>query len=158
MSCTEENINNPECLEISKNQYNSLNNSGNYPISYNPNDPYDTQISERINVQVTDFPRVSGCAKYDGNYYAFDQQGNRMNVDSTVCKRWFSGEKPFNYFATNNQFGRSGFVSTETFVNSSTQQNQTFDRTQDVQYANNYVQETPTLTHNKYAINGANAL
>jgi len=64
--------------------------------SYDPNDPYG--FHPPVQVQIHDYPRLSGCAKFGDKYYAFDQQGNKMpNIKQNDCKRWMAGEKPFNY-------------------------------------------------------------
>lgn len=65
--------------------------------AYNPNDPYAFQ-PQSIPVQVVDYPRLSGCIKYNGKYHGIDQQGNLMpNLKQDACKRWLDGEKPFDY-------------------------------------------------------------
>lgn len=66
-------------------------------VAYNPNDPYAFQ-PDSIPVQVVDYPRLSGCIKWDGKYHGFDQQGNLMtNLHEKACERWLNGEKPFDY-------------------------------------------------------------
>lgn len=70
---------------------------------YDPNNPYAYQPIPQA--KPNDFPRVSGCVKWDGKYYAISQQGTRMpDVPQSVCKRWLDdGIKPFNYFAQENK-------------------------------------------------------
>ncbi|WP_312967897.1 zonular occludens toxin domain-containing protein [Acinetobacter gerneri] len=156
-----ENVDKPECKQwfdqLSKNNQSveSINNQGQQmtTISYHRNDPYATRIPDQINIQVTDLPRITGCVKFNNRYYAIDQQGNKMDVAQSVCKRWLNGDRPFDYFASSKPSNyRTDLASVETLNSVSKQVNQPN------QYANNIVYETQTLTHNKSAINGANAL
>jgi hypothetical protein len=53
---------------------------------------------------VTAQPVFSGCIKYNGKYYAYTQQGTKLNVSSSDCKRLIDdGDRPFNYFASEQQ-------------------------------------------------------
>lgn len=71
----------------------------NSTVSYDPEQPYLTQSNLTYNV--TSKPLFSGCAKFNGKYYAYTQQGTRLDVSSEDCKRLIEdGDRPFNYFAT----------------------------------------------------------
>lgn len=65
---------------------------------YDPNDPY--AYNPIPQAKPVDFPRVSGCVKWSGKYYAISQQGSKMpDVPESVCKTWLDdGIKPFDYF------------------------------------------------------------
>lgn len=107
------NVEKPECVkwfnDLSKNR-SSVTASGVQTVSYNPNKPYDFEYQPQV--QPTDFPRMSGVVKLSsGKLVAIDQQGNYMqNISQDDCKKWLSGYRPFNYFATNN---RTDMSSTE---------------------------------------------
>lgn len=102
------NLEKPECVkwfdDLSKNG-SSVSSTGQViqTVSYNPSKPYDFEYQPQV--QPTDFPRMSGVIKLSsGKLVAIDQQGNYMqNISQDDCKKWLSGYRPFNYFATNNR-------------------------------------------------------
>lgn len=106
--CNYDNIHTPECQEIQKLQQEQLNSEIQKNIVYTTYDPYLTQVPTKIEIdpQNTDFPRLSGCVKYNSKYVGIDQQGNRMpNIREEACRRWIeNAERPFNYFADNHQY------------------------------------------------------
>lgn len=133
----------------------------NVVVSYNPNDPYAFQ-PDSIPVQIVDYPRLSGCVKYNGKYYGYDQQGNLMNnLQKNACERWLSGDKPFNYSKPpqpqNLQQTTLPVQTVSTDKMTPDEYMKYLEYVQGRQQANNVVVETQTLrqTHN---INGANAL
>ncbi|ENV08659.1 hypothetical protein F966_03333, partial [Acinetobacter higginsii] len=70
---------------------------------YNPNSPYN-DLSQSMTYQATAQPVFSGCVKYNGKYYAYSQQGTKLNVSSEDCKKLIEdGDRPFNYFAQQQQ-------------------------------------------------------
>lgn len=72
-------------------------------IAYDPNKPYDLQsVQESVNYTVTSKPVFSGCAKYNGRYVAYTQQGTILNeVSQSDCRKLIeNGDRPFNYFAS----------------------------------------------------------
>nr|WP_228275871.1 zonular occludens toxin domain-containing protein [Acinetobacter junii] len=89
-----ENVEKPECVEW----FNSKQATGaSLSVSYNPDKPFDTELHGQY--AVTSQPVFSGCIKYAGRYYAYTQQGTRLNVSSSDCKRLIEdGDRPFNYF------------------------------------------------------------
>ena len=77
------------------------NNMDDVVVDYSPSDPF-----KPINVQyeVTAKPVFSGCTKFNGKYYAYTQQGTRLDVDPSVCQRVIDdGDRPFNYFKQEQQ-------------------------------------------------------
>ena len=142
------NVEKPECVawfnDMSKNNA-SISNDG--AVSYDSSNPYDFKPQAKI--QVVDYPRLNGCSKYDGKYYAFDQQGNRMlNISQADCKRWLNGERLFDYTKSPQQVQNNAQVS-----NSDSNQ-QVAQQIPQMNYANNYVE-----SHlERSTVNGANAL
>lgn len=142
------NVEKPECVawfnDMSKNNA-SISNDG--AVSYDSSNPYDFKPQAKI--QVVDYPRLNGCSKYDGKYYAFDQQGNRMpNISQADCKRWLNGERLFDYTKSPQQVQNNAQVS-----NSDSNQ-QVAQQIPQMNYANNYVE-----SHlERSPVNGANAL
>src|SRR5690606_23414753 len=103
-----ENLSRPECVEWFDNL--SKTNSSVMPngnvvqtVSYNPNSPYEFEYSPQV--QPKDFPRMSGVITLSsGRLMAIDQQGGYMaNISQEDCKRWLSGDRPFNYFKDTQQ-------------------------------------------------------
>jgi zona occludens toxin len=127
--CTYDNINTPYCQAQQKAQMASLNTEIKRTIYYNTGDPYQSYVPSTIALEQTDFPRLSGCIKYNGKYHGIDQQGNQMNnATQEACRRWIEdGQRPFDYFKNQNgyqeppQNDRNGLTSTETLNNVSTQ-------------------------------------
>ncbi|MDQ9028516.1 zonular occludens toxin domain-containing protein [Acinetobacter nosocomialis] len=116
-------------------------------IQYNPNHPYDVDVTQ-IKYEVTAKPVFSGCMKKNGKYVAYTQQGTILHdVSQSDCRKLMEdGDRPFNYFQTQN---RTASVSTGTLNNVPTQQMQpNYSSYQ----ANNYVQ--PGLQQG--SVNGAN--
>jgi len=77
------------------------NHMDNVVFDYSPSDPF-----KPINVQyeVTAKPIFSGCTKFNGKYYAYTQQGTKLDVDPSVCQRVIDdGDRPFNYFKQEQQ-------------------------------------------------------
>lgn len=142
------NVEKPECVawfnDMSKNNA-SISNDG--AVSYDSSNPYD--FKPQATIQVVDYPRLNGCSKYDGKYYAFDQQGNRMpNISQADCKRWLNGERLFDYTKSPQQVQNNAQVS-----NSDSNQ-QVAQQIPQMNYANNYVD-----SHlERSPVNGANAL
>ncbi len=64
------------------------NESSAFVVSYNPNQPYDVDLSN-VPLQIVDYPRLTGCAKKPtGELVGIDQQGNIMpNLDKTCLSK-----------------------------------------------------------------------
>jgi zona occludens toxin len=103
--CTYQNIHTPECQQLQQKKNLELNQQiqSQPSVIYSVNDPYNSQYQSMITLQASDFPRLSGCVKYNGKYHAIDQQGNKMkDVSQDACKRWIDkSERPFDPFAAN---------------------------------------------------------
>ena len=70
--------------------------SDNIVFDYSPSDPFKTL---QVQYEVTAKPVFSGCTKFNGRYYAYTQQGTKLDVDPSVCQRVIDdGDRPFNYF------------------------------------------------------------
>ncbi|MEX5366041.1 zonular occludens toxin domain-containing protein [Acinetobacter haemolyticus] len=99
-----DNLHLPQCQLIQKEKNAQLQSEVRQAIGYNPNSPYN-DLSLSMNYQASAQPVFSGCIKYDGKYYAYSQQGTRLNVSSDDCKRLIEdGDRPFNYFAKERSF------------------------------------------------------
>ena len=85
-----ENLNNSKCIDW----FNDLSKK---EIHYDVSKPYDLE-NVQYNYQVKELPQFVGCVKFDGKYYAYSQQGTRLNVSQADCKRYMNGDRPFNPF------------------------------------------------------------
>lgn len=142
-----------KCIAYNKHKIDELNKSvreaNSYYVNYDPTKPYDTQIS--ANYEATSKPVFSGCVKFNGKYYAYTQQGTKLEAPASVCKRLIDdGDRPFNYFANNNQNQLNS--SQQIQAPSSNTMEQYKGYKQPVQMANNYVEPHLEPKHN----NGAN--
>ena len=69
-------------------------------VSYNPNTPFNDESFTDLTYEVTAKPVFAGCAKFNGEYIAYTQQGTRLKVSQADCRRVINdGDRPFNYFA-----------------------------------------------------------
>lgn len=69
-------------------------------VSYNPNTPFNDESFTDLTYEVTAKPVFAGCAKFNGEYIAYTQQGTRLKVSQADCRRVIDdGDRPFNYFA-----------------------------------------------------------
>lgn len=76
-------------------------------VRYDPNHPYDAQLVN-YKYQATSAPRFSGCIKYGNRYIAYTEQGTILKVPQSDCRRLIeNGDRPYNYFASNNLHGFS---------------------------------------------------
>lgn len=93
-------------------------------VQYDPSNPYDTEsIQQSVSYQVTAKPVFSGCAKMNGRYQAYTQQGTKINVSEADCKKLINeNDRPFNYFASNQQQTMQAPVVTERVSTSEQQQ------------------------------------
>ena len=77
------------------------NHMDNIVFDYSPSDPFKTL---QVQYEVTAKPVFSGCTKFNGRYYAYTQQGTKLDVDPSVCQRVIDdGDRPFNYFKNDQQ-------------------------------------------------------
>lgn len=64
-------------------------------IEYNPNDPFKPmEYTYRADIQ----PVLSGCAMFANKCSCYTQQATKLDVSDADCKRYMSGDKPFNPF------------------------------------------------------------
>lgn len=99
------NVEKPECVkwfnDLSKGNQ-SVGNSEHSvsTVSYNPNTPFNDESFSDLTYEVTAKPVFAGCAKFNGEYIAYTQQGTRLKVSQADCRRVINdGDRPFNYFA-----------------------------------------------------------
>lgn len=140
------NVEKPECVawfnDMSKNNA-SISNDG--AVSYDSSKPYDFKPESKI--QVVDYPRLTGCSKFDGKYYAFDQQGNRMpTVSQSDCKKWLNGERLFDYSKAPVQVQNNVQISHQSGNQNAVQQVSERNISQEIDFANNLVE--PHLQRN----------
>lgn len=121
------NVERPECIAwfdgLSKSGASvQSNESSAFVVSYNPNQPYDVDLSN-VPLQIVDYPRLTGCAKKpSGELVGIDQQGNIMpNLDKNACQKWLKGERLFDYTKQPTQVNNNAAVSNQT---NNTQHNQ----------------------------------
>ncbi|WP_368566337.1 zonular occludens toxin domain-containing protein [Acinetobacter bereziniae] len=134
------NVEKPECVQwfndMSKNNA-SISNDGS--VTYDSSKPYDFKPQAKI--QVVDYPRLTGCSKYDGKYYAFDQQGNRMPAISQAdCKKWLNGERLFDYTKSPQQVQNNAQFNTQSNSTNAVQQISQSAVPKHVEIANNDAQ------------------
>lgn len=134
------NVEKPECVKY----FNDLTNNNTSvnstqsanQVSYNPDKPFDnSEIQENLHYEVTAKPVFSGCAKMNGKYQAYTQQGTKLDVSKSDCERLIkNNDRPFNYFAQ----PRNESMNTEILKKDSVEPTQS--RQQPIQYAENYIQ------------------
>lgn len=149
------NVEKPECVQwfndLSKKGASvaAAQQTGTNQVVYDPTKPFDDGIQKSVSYQVTAKPVFSGCTKIGNKYQAYTQQGTKLDVSKSDCERLIkNNDRPFNYFAQS----RNESVSTEPLKNGSSEQTQ--PNKQQIQQANNYVQEG--LQHNP--VNGSNQI
>lgn len=169
------NVEKPECvawfnnLTKSNGSVASMSMNG-QQVQYDPTQPFKTeQIQEQITYTVSSKPVFSGCTKINGKYQAYTQQGTKIEVKQSDCKNLIEhNDRPYNYFAQdqNNGFNTQANNTTNNQISSQQNTAQTVSKMTPEQYAKylqyleqqnqsqNYVQDN--LRHNP--INGAHAL
>lgn len=100
------NVEKPECVEWF-NQLSSGSKTVNpslQTVSYNPTSPYD-DLSQNLTYEITSKPVFSGCAKFNGKYYGYTEQGTKLPVSKSDCVRLIEdGDRPYNYFKTEQSY------------------------------------------------------
>lgn len=101
------NVEKPECVkwfnDLSKNGF-SVNASGVQTVSYNPATPYE-DLSQNLTYEITSKPVFSGCAKFNGKYYGYTEQGTKLAVSKSDCVKLIEhGDRPYNYFKTEQSY------------------------------------------------------
>ena len=55
--------------------------------------------------EITSKPVFSGCAKFNGKYYGYTEQGTKLPVSKSDCVRLIEhGDRPYNYFKTEQSY------------------------------------------------------
>lgn len=99
------NVEKPECVQwfnnLTKNKGSAMGAENNYQVSYDPSKPFENKdIQQSISYEVSAKPVFSGCAKMNGKYQAYTQQGTKLDVLKADCERLINeNDRPFNYFA-----------------------------------------------------------
>ncbi|MGG2098503.1 zonular occludens toxin domain-containing protein [Acinetobacter haemolyticus] len=156
-----ENLHLPECQLVQRERNAKLQGEVAQAINYDPSDPY-RDLAASFNYQATTKPVFAGCVKFEGNYYAYTQQGTRLNVSQDDCKKLIeNGDRPFNYFVDqNNRNGSMIADNNRGFVSMGQDQQQKMTPDQYARYlqyladtntANNVVIETQTLKSQGFA-------
>lgn len=90
-----------DIYDLNKKQAVAMNNfdngmQQNAPL-YDSSNPYDYEYN--VAKMPTDAPMLSNTVIYNGKCYAYSQQGTLMqNIKDSDCRRFASGDRPFNYF------------------------------------------------------------
>jgi hypothetical protein len=98
------NVEKPECVkwfdQITKSGASvATGDSRQTTVSYNPNQPFDSDIQKHVSYEVTAKPVFSGCTKFGSKYQAYTQQGTKLDVSQADCERLIKqNDRPFNYF------------------------------------------------------------
>lgn len=97
-----ENVDKPECKawfdDLSKNNLSVTQNGQVYKtVEYDATKPFSVNDIQ-YEYTVTTAPVFSGCIKFDGKYTAYTQQGTKLNVSQSDCKKIMNGDRPFNPF------------------------------------------------------------
>lgn len=145
------NVDKPECVKYFNTLTENRMSVGDVNVEYDPSKPYDQEDIQKVvskTYQVTAKPVFSGCIKKNGKYYAYTQQGTLLSVPNRDCERLINdGERPFNYFANNNNSLSSGSTSQVQSIGQVSELSQA-PKVRNEQYANNYVDphlQTQTL-------------
>lgn len=94
------NVDLPECKAFFDELTKTGGSIGESSIAYDPSKPYAT--THNIVYEVTAKPVFSGCMKFGSKYQAYTQQGTKLDVSQSDCERLIKdNDRPFNYFATN---------------------------------------------------------
>jgi len=147
------NVDKPECIRYFNTLTENRMSVGDLNVEYDPTNPYDQEDIQKAvskTYQVTAKPVFSGCMKNGNKYYAYTQQGTKLDVSQSDCRNMIeNGERPFNYFATSN----SNLSNTNAVMGSNVQSVEQPRRSEPT-IANNVVE--PHLQ--AQTINGANPL
>jgi len=133
---------------------------GQQSVEYDIRNPYATNYA--VSYQVVEKPRLAGCMIVKNSCSCYTQQATKIDMSQSDCKRYMSGDRPFDYFTLQQDQQRLQAQSQQTVMpRSGFQDAKDFDSkyrqfVQEQNQANNVVYETRSLTSRP--INGANAL
>ena len=77
----------------------------NRTVQYDINKPYDFDQSQ-YQYQVTEQPQLAGCMQYKNTCNCYTQQATKINMSVADCKRYLSGDRPFNPFRQPQQYNQ----------------------------------------------------
>lgn len=76
-------------------------------MKYDVNKPYEIDQAS-YQYEVTQSPQLAGCAIVSNKCTCYTQQATRINISTKDCKRYMSGDRPFNPFQqVSNQYASS---------------------------------------------------
>lgn len=81
--------------------YQGYQNQQSQNVEYDITQPYTTNYA--ISYQVVEKPRLAGCMIVKNNCSCYTQQATKIDMSQTDCKRYMSGDKPFDYFTQQQQ-------------------------------------------------------
>jgi len=100
------NVDKPECVKYFNTLTENRMSVRDVNVEYDPTKPYQQEDIQKVvskTYQVTAKPVFSGCMKKGNKYYAYTQQGTKLDVSQSDCRNMIeNGDRPFNYFATSN--------------------------------------------------------
>lgn len=145
------NVDKPECVKYFNTLTDNKMSVGDINVEYDPAKPYQQEDIQKVvskSYQVTAKPVFSGCIKKNGKYYAYTQQGTLLSVPNRDCERLINdGERPFNYFANNNNSLSNSSASQVQSIGQVSELSQV-PKVRNEHYANNFVDphlQTQTL-------------
>lgn len=68
--------------------------------SYNPYRPYDVL---NVEYEIVNKPVVAGCVVWDNQCTCYSQQATLMDIGEDQCRKWMSGDRPFDYVRPQSQ-------------------------------------------------------
>ena len=133
------NVDKPECVKYFNNLTDNRMSVSDIAVQYDPNKPFNQDDIQKVvstTYQVTAKPVFSGCMKKNGKYYAYTQQGTKLNVSQSDCKEMIeNGDRPFNYFRDNRVANNSNSL-----VSDNLAEGQRKEKQLDQTISNNYVE------------------
>ncbi len=130
-------------------------------VQYDITKPY--QQDYQVSYEIVEKPRIAGCIASKSTCSCYTQQATRIELSQSDCRRYVSGDRPFDYFTQQRQQQPYQYQQAYQQQPYQTQTPQDFDaqyRAYQTQQANNFVQ--PNLQQRSYAnavgATGANAL
>jgi zona occludens toxin len=70
-------------------------------VTYSPSNPYDTS-GIQVEYQVANKPRLAGCMMAASTCNCYTEQMTKLNMSQKDCKRYMSGDRPYEYFYESN--------------------------------------------------------
>lgn len=128
----------------------------NTKVDYDPTQPF-SDLSKQVSYVATSKPVFSGCIKYNKKYYAYTEQGTKLNVSQDDCKKLIeNGERPYNYFHVEKEIKQTNQDNQNIDINPQNKNKMTADQyvkyleyLEQTNQADNTIQETQTLTYSK---------